>query len=278
MTKTVRQISGFGTIRTFLKVGTCSEALYNVLDRAFDNPLEQEEHASMFFAGGIMQHGYQCGQIWGAALGAGAQAYKLGGPGEKSEYAALIAAKKVVESFQTRNKEINCLELIDTDWRKSSQVFKYFIKGGTFKCLGMAARFAPVAFNEINDVMFRNHKEPACSPVSCAVMLMNKIGASEMHTVMVSGFAGGIGLCGGACGALGAKLWIDRFSFTGKRDMKSEFNDPKAMEIIEKFLESSDYEFECSKITGRKFESPENHSAYLNEGGCSKLIEILASN
>ena len=34
------------------------------------------------------------------------------------------------------------------------------------------------------------------------------MGESDIHAVMASGLAGGIGLCGGACGALGAAIWI----------------------------------------------------------------------
>ena len=45
-----------------------------VVDRSFDQPSELEEHAAGPLAGGIMQHGYQCGMIWGATLAAGAQA------------------------------------------------------------------------------------------------------------------------------------------------------------------------------------------------------------
>ena len=82
MTKAKSGISSIGTAGTFIKVGTCSETLMNVLDRAFVHPLKHEEHASMPFAGGIMQHGYQCGMIWGATLAAGAQAYRLFSPGK----------------------------------------------------------------------------------------------------------------------------------------------------------------------------------------------------
>ncbi len=80
MTKAHSGISSMGTVRTFLKVGTCSEALCNVLDRAFDRPLIPEENASMPFAGGIMGHGYQCGMIWGATLAAGTQVHRLHSP------------------------------------------------------------------------------------------------------------------------------------------------------------------------------------------------------
>ena len=75
----------------------------------------------MPFAGGIMRHGYQCGMIWGAALAAGAQAYRLFGPGPQAEIRAILAAQGLVESFRARNKNINCLEITDLDKHRRSK-------------------------------------------------------------------------------------------------------------------------------------------------------------
>jgi len=55
------------------------------------------------------------------------------------------------------------------------------------------------------------------------------------------------------------------------------FNDPIAQAAIERFLESADYEFECSKIVGRKFENVADHARYLRAGGCSKIVEASAT-
>jgi hypothetical protein len=48
-------------------------------------------------------------------------------------------------------------------------------------------------------------------------------------------------------------------------------------DTIEKFLESAEFEFECSEIVGRKFENIGDHADYLRDGGCSKIIEVLAT-
>ncbi len=42
----------------------------------------------MPLAGGIVGNGYQCGMIWGAALAAGAQAYRLLGTGPVARFLA----------------------------------------------------------------------------------------------------------------------------------------------------------------------------------------------
>ena len=294
-------ISSLGTMRTFLKVGTCSEALCNMLDRAYDHPLTPEEHAVMPLAGGIMQHGYQCGQIWGAALAAGAQAYQLLGPSPQAEVAALLAAQRLVDSFRARNKEINCLELTEIDWHNSKQALKFFLKGGTIRCLAMSARFSKAAFNEINTALYQTSLPTVDCPVSCAAQMARLAGASDLHVVMAAGLAGGIGLSGGACGALGAAVWMiglnrarngageapvkvdgngaGKDAKVGEKgsDWMSDFNDPRAVAAVDAFLKISGYEFECSTITGRQFANLDEHAAYLRAGGCSEIIACLAA-
>jgi hypothetical protein len=241
--------------------------------------LELEERASMPFAGGIMQHGYQCGMIWGATLAAGAQAFRLLGPGPQAETRAIIAAQRLVESFRAGTNHVNCLEITDLDKSSTTwqQIVYFLVKGGSIGCFRMAARYAPVALSEIKTALSEEHVEAPSPPVSCAAMLAEKMGASEMHTVMAAGFAGGIGLCGGACGALGAAIWIIGMNSVEEEGGKVEFQSPKATDAIDRFLKCTDYEFECSEIVGRKFESIDDHARHLRDGGCSRIIEVLAA-
>ena len=278
MTKAKSGITSIGTVGTFLNGRACSDTLMCVLDRAFDHPLKPEEIAAMPFAGGIMQHGYQCGMIWGATLAAGAQAYRLLGPGPQAETKAIIAAQRLVESFRARNNNINCLEITDLDKSSSTmQMIIYFlIKGGSIGCFRMAAKYAPAAFSEINSAFSEKQIEVPSAPVSCAAMLAQKMGVSDMHTVMAAGFAGGIGLCGGACGALGAAIWIIGMN-SKERDGKIDFKDPRALDAIDRFMKCTDFKFECSEIVGRRFENIGDHAGYLRGGGCSKIIEVLAA-
>ena len=208
MTKAKSGISWIGTTRTFLMEGTCSETLTSVVDRAFDHPLKLEEEATIPLAGGIVNMGYQCGMLWGAALAAGAQAYRLLGPGPQAETAAMIAAQRLVESFRARTNNINCLEITGINLRKKTAILKMLLKGGPIGCVRMAVGYAPEAYSEINTALSEIHIEAPSPPVSCSAMLAQKMGVSDMHTVMAAGFAGGIGLSGGACGALGAAIWI----------------------------------------------------------------------
>jgi hypothetical protein len=251
----------------------------SVVDDSFDNPLNLEEQASMPFAGGIMQYGFQCGMIWGAALAAGAEAYRLVGPGSQTETKAIITAQRLVESFRARNKSINCVDI--TNLNKSSSVMEmvmyFLIKGGTIGCFRMAGNYAPAAFDDINTTLSEEPMEVPSPPVSCTAVLAKKMGASELQMAMAAGLAGGIGLSGGACGALGAAIWIIGLNDSKDGTRKIDFKNPKAIEIIEKFMKCADFKFKCSEIVGRKFENIDDHAGYLRDGGCSKIIEVLAN-
>jgi hypothetical protein len=255
----------------------------SVVDDSFGHSLKIEERATMSLAGGVMQNGYQCGMLWGAALAAGAQAYRLLGAGPQAEMEAIVASQKLVESFRARNREINCAEITEMNWKSTSQrqmmtqVLKFFLRGGPVGCFSMAARYAPVAFSDIDATIPQKAVEALTHPISCASMLAKKMGISNMHVTMAAGFAGGIGLSGGACGALGAAIWIIGMNCVRNGDEGFAFDNPSAQAAVEKFLESADYEFECSKIVGRKFENVGDHACYLRDGGCSKIIEALAA-
>ncbi|MGB4805286.1 MAG: C-GCAxxG-C-C family (seleno)protein [Anaerolineae bacterium] len=251
----------------------------SVVDDSFNYPLALEEHATMPLAGGIEQMGYPCGQLWGAALAAGAEAYRLFGPGPRAEAAAVAAAQRLVDSFQTSYKSINCFEVTELDWKNAQgkQILKFFLKGGPVRCFGMTADFAQATRNEIDAAFSGDQLEAPAAPVSCAATVAQKLGASEMHTVMAAGLAGGIGLSGGACGALGAAIWLTEMNRAKAGTGKVEFNSPEATEAIDRFVQSTECEFECAKIVGRKFVDVHDHASYLCAGGCAKIIEALAA-
>ena len=43
-----------------------------------------------------------------------------------------------------------------------------------------------------------------------------------------------------------------------------------------KFYEETDYEMECEKICEKKFKTVEEHTEFIKNGGCEKLITVLA--
>jgi hypothetical protein len=249
----------------------------SVVDSSYDHPLKLEEEASAPLAGGIAQHGFQCGMLWGATLAAGAEAYRRHGPGPQAESAAILAAQKIVESFQARTNAINCTDVTEVDWKENSGVVKFMLKGGPIACFRLAAEYAPEAFEAINSALDEEPVEVPSPPVSCAAILAQKMGESDLQTVMAAGFAGGIGFSGEACGALAAAIWIRTMNSSKDGSAKLDLQSPDALDAIDNFVESSDYEFECSTIVGRKFENIGDHADYIRAGGCSDILDALAA-
>jgi len=248
----------------------------SVVDSSFDQPLQIEEAATMPLAGGIMNQGYQCGMLWGASLAAGAQAYQLYGPGGKAETEAIIASQRLAQSLQAKHNSIDCLDITEINLKNKLGILKLFLKGGPVKCTRMIAGYAPIVFSDINTAYSEKHTDAPSSPVSCSAILAQKMELSDMHQVMAAGFAGGIGLSGGGCGALGAAIWILGMN-SRKEGLGNKAINSKISDLMDKFIKTANYELECSEIVGRKFESIEDHAAYLRDGGCSKIIEVLAA-
>lgn len=234
----------------------------------------------MPLAGGLVSQGYQCGQIPGAVLAAGAQAYRLYGAGPQTETRAITAAQRLVEAFRVRAGAINCREITGIDIPSATRqtVMLAFLRGGVIRCFRMVTSYSRAAYSEINTTLAEKRVQALPAPVSCAALLAQKMGASDLHTVMAAGFAGGIGLSGGACGALGAAIWLTEMNWGKAQGTgKMQYTSRRALELIDHFAKTTDSQFECCKLVGRRFENVQDHANYLREGGCSQIIQALAS-
>ncbi len=242
------------------------------MNRAFSCPAGPEEHAAAPLAGGIVRNGYQCGMVGGAALAAGAEAYRRLGGGHRAEAASLVAARRIVESFRAQNGAVDCFDLTETDFGSTRQLWKYLLSGKPIRCFRMAARYAPVALAETRAALGEVAADAPPAPPSCSALVASRRGAADLHAGLAAGFAGGIGLSGGACGALATAVWLD--AMTGGGDYKAV--ESRATRVVERFLEASGRRFECSEIVGRRFADVADHAAHLRGGGCAGILEALA--
>jgi len=276
MAQGVYRATKFGTIRTFLKVGSCSETACSVLDRHFGTPMEAEEKATMPLAGGIVQYGYQCGLLWGAVLAAGAESYRRYGATTRAEVMAVHASRQLVALMQDRYGEFNCYELTKTDWRSRSSTLQNFLTGGPFRCFSMAAKYATAAVDTVETALDDDGEHLEVEAVSCASALARRMGLSDMHVVMAAGLAGGIGFSGGGCGALGAAVWIMAMKTAAENGGKVDYKDARVAGLIDRFMEHTEGSIECEEIVGRRFTGVVDHAAFLGEGGCAGVLAMLA--
>ena len=63
-----------------------------------------------------------------------------------------------------------------------------------------------------------------------------------------------------------------------EEDSKINFKHFRALEEIERFLQWTDYKFECSEIVWRKFENINDHPSHLHYDSCAEIMKILVDN
>jgi hypothetical protein len=269
--------------KVFWKCGACSHAMFHLLNYEFDNPKEVEERASDLLAGGIAQKGYQCGMLWGGALAVGVESFRRYNDHNQAIATAITASQHLVESFTKRTKTVNCREISGVDFTNKLDFMLYMVKtilrGFIYSpCFNLIVKWTPEAIQAANRGLSEKplqHNQPC---ISCASEVVKKMGASDEEAVMVAGFAGGIGLSGNACGALSAVIWLKMLDWHKKHPGKTPafFNNQEAKKILRAFYIETDSEMICNKICGQHFKTIDEHSQYLRNGGCEKLIDALS--
>lgn len=263
--------------RTFLKQGTCSRTFFYILNREFGHPMENEEQAVDLLAGGILQQGYQCGMLWGASCAAGAESFRrCNGDCNRAIGMSIKATQHIIKSFVSKANFPDCSDITEVEWTKKWSIAKYMFSGKFWNCFKLAEKWAPEAIQSATEGLSLDPKDLPETPVSCASEVIRKMGGTNMEMVIVSGFAGGLGLSGNGCGALSAAIWMNALRRIRKQSYKYSLHDPVTEKILNLFYQATDYEMECNKITGKHFASVADHTHFLNDGGCGKLIDILA--
>jgi hypothetical protein len=267
--------------KVFKELGTCSRTFFHLLNREFDNTKETEERAADPLAGGIMQKGQQCGMLWGAALAVGAESYRRCNDRDQAIGLAIKATQNLTESFSKRTDTVNCRDIthcnLDSFFGMTKFMIKTTLKGmKNSTCFILAEKWAPEAIESAKEGLALQQTELPKKSISCASEVARKMGASDEEMVAVAGFSGGLGLSGNGCGALSAAIWKNSLVWSRTHPGKSAWSNPNAKNTLKEFNEETDSEMLCHKICGQRFETIEDHSTFIKNGGCRRLINVLS--
>jgi len=262
--------------RTFLKKGTCSRTFFYILDREFKHPQDEEEKAIDPMAGGILQQGYQCGMLWGASMAVGAEALRRNAYQDRATGITILATQHIMKSFVNRTKSIECEDITNCDFQNKRSFAKYMLSGKFVNCFILAGKWAPEALNAAREGLSQNQTDLPQESLSCASETILQMGGSKEEMAMVAGFAGGLGLSGSGCGALAAAIWKNALIHNRKETRKPANYDADKDLTLKAFYEETDYEMQCDKICGQRFETITEHTEFLKNGGCKKLIKVLS--
>jgi hypothetical protein len=253
----------------------CSGALYSVLNREFGFPKDAEERASSALCGGIMPLGQQCGMLWGSSMAAGAESLRRSSDLNHAIELAVSTTRKLMESYSERAKCINCRDFTRCDFSRPGHRYKYMLTRSR-ACFRLLYGWVPEAVESAREGLSRDLNGDPRKFLSCASVVAGKMGASEEEMITVSGFAGGMGLSGNGCGALAAAIWIKSLDWIRNKGNKNAYYLPAAKKTIQAFGEKTGKEFLCYKICGKRFNNLEEHSEFIENGGCKELIDLLA--
>ncbi len=267
--------------KTFSECGACSHTLLNIVNREFGHPKEIEERASDPLAGGLMMTQNQCGMLWGSTLAVGAESFRRHKNRDQAIATALTATQHIVESFSIRAKSVNCRDIIGFNISDTIDGIGFMLKSlpGGFNnmiCMNLVEKWAPEAILAAKEGLSDKQTDLPQLPLSCASEVAKKMGVSDEETVMVAGCAGGIGLSGNACGALGAAIWMSSLAWCRENPGKSGYENPKSKEILKAFYDVTGSEILCPKISGANFKNIAEHTDFIKNGGCDKVINLLA--
>ncbi len=175
-------------------------------------------------AGGLLHLGFQCGMTWGSSLSAGNYIYKKLGCSPASPGLAIETTAKLISSLSQQAGSHICKEITSCEFKSLFGRLKYLFTGKGSLCAKLAVNWAPQAYLIICSSPFNSSREHPQVSSGCAVTLAKRLNASEREQLMVAGFSGGLGLSGGACGALATAVWLKTLKWLKEKgDSKDSF-------------------------------------------------------
>jgi hypothetical protein len=209
-------------------------------------------------------------------MATGAEAYRRSESLDQAIGLAMKATQSIVESFSRRTGTVDCKKVTGTDFSKPLQMVRYMLFRAK-SCFKLAEDWAPEAVTVAKEGLEKHTFSLPEEAKSCASEVVRKMGGSEEQMAMAAGLGGGLGFSGSACGALSAAIWMNSMAWSEENPGKSSYSNAYAKASLKKFLEETGGEILCPKLAGREFSSVEEHTDFVKNGGCRKLIELLVN-
>lgn len=145
-------------------------------------------------------------------------------------------------------------------------------------CFNLAEDWAPEAVRSVTAGLSYKQTGIYHHAVCCASEVVRRMGGNDEEMVMVSGFSGGLGLKGHACGALAAAIWMNTLTWCKKHPGETPpLFKPDESSVLKAFNNETNTEVLCRKISGQSFETINDHTKFIQNGGCDKLIQALST-
>lgn len=252
---------------------------------------EQAIHA---FSGGFMHRGDACGLLTGAVLAAGFEAKRRFSDDATRSGAALQVAVRLAAALPELAGSVNCRDITDGELITLAGRLRYLQQGTAPRCGRLHLKWGERAHELIDRSLTELADQPPVAIcANCAVETLRRcapsVGVPAEDAVVVAGLAGGVGLLGNVCGALGAGVFA--LGAARYRQAQADQRDSRLRGSIQELLgtayrgaatdlrsslEAGLGSCLCEEIIGRRFASVADHSEFIELGGCREVITSVA--
>lgn len=279
----------------------CSEATMETCQDLISNQDNDVLRAVAGLEGGVVSAGSTCGVVQGGALAIGLMhEEKIKSGDAKSELGIIQMAGDYVDWFAQNYKTSLCRERIETDLWTLRGFLRYNIPGDiAMRCLihmyGAMGYLYQIRNEAIPNVAM--NETPHVGHCACEVLegvrKRTGVGNSTLERISIV-LDGGVGLRGGACGALSGAVMAVNLAYgvdyrdkshlsslikfhTGHRNLR------KNKEICEQYsigkkvvtaFRDSTGSLECKDIADTRFEDWEAFQTYISTERCRKVINM----
>ena len=293
--------------RTLLKTFMCGLTEIRVFQDAYDLKDDDVLKAIAGCSGGVMARGSSCGVVFSGALSlAMLMDSKLSEWKTEDEVKLHALIKDYINWWHEKYGTTQCREIVKLNFWKRRGVMGLLLPHKLYKCLSHSSKAMKYLYSikdtspEIDSSQFTGFSNSfhCARPVFEKVRKSTSIGSPRLERISIA-LDGGIGLQGGACGAItGAIMAISLHS--GRNYMESNmlkntrafYKDSKKLrkmkpsdfntffvggrKIIEGFLEKTGT-LECKDITNKKFDNWKEFQQFgASSEKCKEIIDFCA--
>lgn len=210
--------------------------------------------------------------VWATLIAASHMALKQKEAPDQQLALALQASKEMVDAFI--NAKLSCQIYPAFKPEKKASSIKEKLKFINYDKI--SRDWQPIASRALLLSMSYTSKDLPKSCSSCAFQLIKTMGGTDEDAITAAGFSGGIGLSGGVCGTMIAKVWYEALLYLRKHKNEDHYPHSYQKDLYQEFMKITDGEYACPELSGHRFQNIEQHSHFVEEGGCNKLIDLLA--
>ena len=274
------------TLDSLVKTQNCSACHIIPTEKMYGLEGTDLKKATTELAGGLNRNGSSCGAIFGGSLNFALRNYIETDEKKKMSDAELLhKIGMFVKSFEDKFKTFRCKEILGLNLRTRRGQLGLLLPNKNKNCKNQAKWGMEYFYHNSNPSTATTIKSiDHCSSRVWDMLKSEKSFDDPYLRELSKGFSGGIGLSGGACGALSSFAMYLGVLFRKMKVQKGEIPEGKKSykllketthAILDKFI-ATYQSIDCRDLTQMKLYDINDFNRYREEVGCEKIYDFIS--